>query len=84
MGFFGAADGWGRGGGTKRLPLPKIGHTYPTMKKLGTVVSHPKKIQKYMNHVTDLLSSAEVSIFSPEISKFFFIKKYIYRLYFVT
>ena len=24
MGFFGAAHGWGRGGGVKRPPLPKV------------------------------------------------------------
>ena len=44
MGFFGAADGWGGGGG--RLPLPKICHTYPTMMKLGTVIPYLKLIQK--------------------------------------
>ena len=63
-------------------PLPKICHTYPTMMKLGTVIPYPKKIQKYMNHVTHPLSSADISIFSPEISKFCYIKKYRYRLYF--
>ena len=43
MGFFGAAHVWGRG---KKTPLPKICHTYPTMIKLGTVISYLKKIQK--------------------------------------
>ena len=47
MGFFGAADGWGRGakkdgGGA----LPKICHTYCTVMKIGTVIPYPKKIQK--------------------------------------
>ena len=42
MGFLGAAHGWGG----ERSPLPKICHTYPTMMKLGTVIPHPKKIQK--------------------------------------
>ena len=37
-----------------------------------------------MNHVTDLLSSADISIFSPEITKFCYIKKYTYRLHFNT
>ena len=32
----------GLGGGAKSLPC----HTYPTMTKLGTVISYPKKIQK--------------------------------------
>ena len=37
-----------------------------------------------MNHVTHPLSSADISNFSPEISKFCYIKKYRYRLYFDT
>ena len=28
MGFFGAAHEWGEGGRAKRLPFPKICHTY--------------------------------------------------------
>ena len=35
-----------------------------------------------MNHVTHLLTSADISIFSPEISKFIYIKKYRYQLHF--
>ena len=35
-----------------------------------------------MNHVTHPLSSADISIFSPDISKFCYIKKYRYRLHF--
>ena len=37
-----------------------------------------------MNHVTYTLSSADISIFSPEISKSCYIKKYRYRLHFNT
>ena len=37
-----------------------------------------------MNHVTHPLSSTDISIFSPEISKFCYIKKYRYRLHFGT
>ena len=37
-----------------------------------------------MNHVTHALTSAEISIFSPEISKFCYIKKCRYRLLFST
>ena len=37
-----------------------------------------------MNHVTHPLSSSDISFFSPEISKFFNIKKYMYRLHFDT
>ena len=43
-----------------------------------------RRSKKYMNHVEHLLSSADISIFSPEIRKFCYIKKYRYRLYFDT
>ena len=39
MGFFGAAHGWGGGGGAgKKGPLPKICYICPTMMKLGRVI----------------------------------------------
>ena len=81
MGFFRAAHGWGR---PKRSPLPKIRHTYPTMMKVGTVIPYPKKIQKMYEPRDKPLISADISIFSPEISKFCYIKKYRYRLHFDT
>ena len=71
-------------GGQKSRPLPKICHTYPTMMKLGTLIPFLKRIQKYIKHVTDPVSSAYVSIFLPEISKFCCIKKFRYRLYYDT
>ena len=71
MGFFGAAHGWRE----QKSLLPNICHTYPTRMKLGLVIPCPKKIQKNMNHVTYSLSSADISIFSPEISKFCYMKK---------
>ena len=37
-----------------------------------------------MNHVTHPSSSADISIFSPEMSNFFYIKKHRYRLHFST
>ena len=37
-----------------------------------------------MNHVTHPLSSADISNFSPEIRKFCYIKKCMYRLHFDT
>ena len=37
-----------------------------------------------MNHVTHPMSPAGISNLSPEISKFFYIKKYMYRLHFDT
>ena len=61
-------QGWGV---EKRLPLPKICHTYPAIMKLGTVIPY---LKKNINHVTQPLSSNDISIFSPEISKFCYIK----------
>ena len=46
MGFFGAAYVWGRGEGQKAPPLPRIFHTYPTIRKLGAVIPYLKMIQK--------------------------------------
>ena len=66
MGLSGAAHG----GGCQKSSLPKICHTYPTATKLGTVIPCPMKIQKYINHVTHPLSSVDISISSPQISKF--------------
>ena len=67
MGLFGAAHGWGWGGGEgskKSPPLPKICHTYPIMMKLDILIPYLKKIQKkYIDHVTHPLSSADISIF---------------------
>ena len=65
-------------------PLSKICHTYRTIMKLGTIIPYLKKIQKNMNHLTHPLTSADISIFSPEISKFCYIRKYRYGLHFNT
>ena len=55
------------------------------MKKVGTAIPYLKKIQKkYINHVAHLLSSASISIFSLEISKFYYIRKYRYKSNFNT
>ena len=79
--FFG---GCSRMGGTKEAHLPKICHADHTMMKLGIVIPYLKKTQKYMSHVTHPLSCADISNFSFEISKFCYIRKYRYRLYFGT
>ena len=52
--------------------------------KLGTVISYLKKIKKYLNHVPQPLSPANISFFSPEFSKFCFVEKYGYVLHFDT
>ena len=44
--FRGCSQMRGRGGGGKRVTLPEICHTHPTMMKLGTVIPYQKKIQK--------------------------------------
>ena len=48
--LFGATHGWGGGGlggGAKGpSPLSKICHTYPTIMKLGTLISCLRKIKK--------------------------------------
>ena len=42
MRFFGAAQGWGKGG-AKKPPLPKICHAYPTMMELDTLPKEDPK-----------------------------------------
>ena len=74
MGFFGVF----------KASLPIICHTYPTMMKLCTVIPYLKKIQKHINHVTQPVISADISIFLPKIIKFCYIKKYRCGLRFDT
>ena len=81
MGFFGAARGWR---GAKRPPLPKTCHTYPTMMKLGTVIPYLKKIQEIYKTRDTPGEFCWHQHFSPEISKFCYIKKYRHRLHFDT
>ena len=70
MDIFEAAHGWG---GAKKVPLPKIFHTYPTMMKLGKVIPYLKKIKKiYESRDTPPEFCCHL-VFSPKISKFFFI-----------
>ena len=66
VGIFGAAHGWG----DKKASLPNVCHTYPAMKKLSKVIPYLKKIQKYINHVTHPLSSADISIFHRKSANF--------------
>ena len=83
MGFFGGAHEWVE---QKGPPLPKICHTYPTMMKLGTVIPYLEKTQKYIIHVTQPLSSIQISIFSRKSIIFVIsrIADYRYRLHFNT
>ena len=84
MGIFGGVHGWGwegGGSGKKATPLSLKCVTHLAMMKLGSYAL-PKEDPK--NDVTHALSSADISTFSPEISKFCYIKKYRYRLNFST
>ena len=66
----------GGGGWQKGPPLPKICYTFPTMMKLGTLIPYLEKIENiYKSRDTPFLL---------EISKFCYVKKYRYRLYFDT
>ena len=76
MGFFGAVHRWG---GAKKVPLPEICHTCPTMMKLGTVIPYLKKIQNiYKSRDTTLELFWHQHFFTRNCH----IKKYRYRLHF--
>ena len=67
-----------------KAPFHRICHIYPTMMKLGTLIPYLKNIQKiYKSHDTPLEFCWHQHFF-PEISKFCYTKKYIYRFYFDT
>ena len=80
--------GWSRmnGGGEWRAKKP------PSLKSVNISYNDEtwqlyltsRRSKKNMNLVTHTLSSADISIFSPEISKFCYIKKYRYRLHLGT
>ena len=76
MDFLGVAHGWWI---KKPSLLLKLRHTYPTLTKLGSYTL-PKEDPK-KNHVTYPLSSDDISIYSPKISNFYYMKKHRYRLY---
>ena len=80
MGIFRAAHGWR---GAKRPPSLKS-VTHILQWNLAQLYLTLRTSKKNMNHVTCALSSADISIFSPEISRFCYIKKYRYRLHFST
>ena len=81
----GPLRGCSRMGGGKKASLPKICH-YPTIMKYSYTL--PKEDQEiYEAHDTPLdisMSSADISIFLLEISRFCYVKKCRYRLHFYT
>ena len=80
MGFSGAAHGWGGKAASTPYNLSHISYNDETWQLHLT----QRKSKNYMNHVTNPLSSADISIFLPEISRFCYIKKYRYRFHLDT
>ena len=80
MGLFGTAYRWGG----KGPPHHKISHTNPAMMTLGTVLPYLKKIPKIYEPPDTPLEFCWHQHFSPEITKFCYIKKYRYTLHFNT
>ena len=73
IGLFGAAHRWG---GQKIRPPQNLLHVFYNDKTWHIYTLRRSK--KYINHP---LSSADISIFSPGIGKFCYIKKYRHRLH---
>ena len=71
-----------RMGEAKNTPFLKNCHIYPTMMKLDKVMPYLKQIQKYKNHKIHFFSTADITIYSAEITNFCYTKKYRYRLHF--
>ena len=69
MGLFRAAHGWRRGQKTS-LPLPtlpkELSHIYYNNETWHSCILQKKTSKKYINHVPHPLSSADISIVSPE------------------
>ena len=76
MGLFGAPHEWP----TSPKSVTHICHNYETWHSYAIPKEDPKNIWITWH----LLSSADISIFSQEISKFCYIKKYGYRFHFST
>ena len=75
---------YNRGEGGKRHPLPKICYTAYNEETWHSYILLEEDPKKYTNHVTHLLSSASISIFSLEISNFHYIRKDRYTSNFNT
>ena len=81
MGFWGAAHGWG---GPKRPPSLKYVTHFLQCWNFAQLYLTYRRPKKYMNHVTQPLSSVGIISFSSKISKSCYIKKQRYRLHFDT
>ena len=73
------------GGGGKRPPPPYLKSFAHILQwsNLSQLYLTWKRSKKCMNHVTHPLSSVYIGILSPEISKFCYIKKYRYILWYI-
>ena len=65
----------------KKVPFPKICHTYRTMIKFGTIIPN----EFYLNYESrdTLVDFGCHKNFLPEINKVCYVKKYRYRLHFI-
>ena len=75
-------DGGGGGGGGENSPRSLKSVTHILQRWNVAVIPYLKKTQKIYESRDTPLSSADISIFSWEISKFCYIRKYKYRLHF--
>ena len=75
MGIFWVVYGWA----DKKTPSPKSVTHILQWRKLEQLYLILERFQKHMNHVTHNLNSAEISIFSEEVSNFCDVMKYRYR-----
>ena len=89
IGFSEAAHGWV--GCAKGSPVPKNCHRLTVPKNchlkwwnLVQLYLTWRRSKKYMSNMKHPLSSADISVSSPEIRKFCYIKKYRYRVEFDT
>ena len=71
MGLSGAAHGWGwKRGGAKKAPSLKFVTHILQQQNLAQLYLAQSRSKKYLNQVAHPLSSADISITSPEIDKF--------------
>ena len=82
-GFFRCCLRMGGGRGKKAPSRKSVTHILQWW-NLAQLYLTKRRSKKLYDHVTHPLSSADKNIFSPQISKFCYIKKYRYRLHFDT
>ena len=73
MGIFGIAHG------CERFPPKSLSHKSYNNETWHSYTLPKENLKIYKNHVTHSLSSADISIFSPVISNFSYIKFYSYN-----